>query len=53
MKISFIHALQNKVLHRCGICHEDKLLEYIVIDEKDNFFGICRECRDNAIEPEG
>ncbi len=43
-KILFLWELQSKVRNECDICHENKLLEYLAMDEKSNMCAVCNEC---------
>ncbi len=43
-QISFIRELQSTINNECDFCHEDKLLEYLAMDENNDMFTICREC---------
>ncbi len=50
MEISLLRELQNKVKYECDICHKQKLLEYVMMDNKGNTFSVCRECKDSVLE---
>ncbi|HAM53111.1 MAG TPA: hypothetical protein DCP92_21335 [Nitrospiraceae bacterium] len=46
-KILFLKELQNKVRDECDVCHKNKLLEYLAMDEKNNMFTVCKECSEH------
>jgi NAD-dependent SIR2 family protein deacetylase len=46
-KILFLRELQNKVKNYCDTCHENKTLEYLAMDEKNNMFTVCKACGDD------
>jgi len=46
VKTPFIARLQVAAIHKCGICETVKTLNYVVMDDKCDTFGICEECKD-------
>jgi formate dehydrogenase maturation protein FdhE len=46
-KILFLRELQNKVREDCDVCHKNKSLEYLAMDEKDSMFTVCKECSEH------
>jgi NAD-dependent SIR2 family protein deacetylase len=46
-KVLFLGELQNKVRYDCDVCHKNKLLEYLAMDENNSMFTVCKECSDN------
>lgn len=50
MKISFITKLLNRVHDECALCEEIKLLEYLAIDDQDNLYDICENCKKKVEE---
>ena len=49
MDISFVTELLNSVHYQCAICHEIKLLEYLVVDKDSRMFSVCKPCRDTVL----
>ena len=46
-KILFLRELQNKVRYDCDVCHNNKLLEYLAMDEKNSMLTVCKECSEH------
>ncbi len=46
-QMSFIGELQVTINDECDICHKNKVLEYLAMDEDNDMFTICKECCDN------
>jgi hypothetical protein len=42
--ISFVTKLKTQIRHACAECHENKLLVYLVMNDRGQMFGVCREC---------
>lgn len=43
-QILFIRELQITINGVCDACHENKVLEYLAMDEGNDMFTICKEC---------
>ena len=50
MKISFITKLLNRVYDKCALCGEMKNLDYLIIDDQDDQYNICAQCKINIEE---
>ncbi len=50
MKISFIRELQAKIRSDCDICGKHRLLEYLVMNEKNEMFSICLKCKEDLLK---
>jgi hypothetical protein len=42
--VSFITELKTQVKHTCADCHEYTLLVYLVMNDRGQMFGVCKEC---------
>lgn len=42
--ISFVTELKTQIRHACADCHEYKLLVYLVMNNRGQMFGVCKEC---------
>lgn len=42
--ISFVTELKTQVKHECADCHEYKLLVYLIVDDQNHMFSVCKEC---------
>jgi hypothetical protein len=45
MGMPFIMELMTKVKHECAVCHETKILKYL-IDNEGEMLNVCEECID-------
>ncbi len=45
IKILFITKLLNRVHDKCALCEEIKRLEYLAVDDQDNLYDICEDCK--------
>ncbi len=43
-QISFIRELQTTINDECDVCHKNKMLEYLAMDEDNDMFTICKDC---------
>jgi len=48
MKIPFVTKLVNETLDTCDICHQVKVLKYLVTTPKGNMLSVCERCKDYA-----
>ncbi len=46
-QISFIGELQITINDECDVCHKNKVLEYLAMDEDNDMFTICKDCCEN------
>jgi hypothetical protein len=49
---TFVGNLQVEIRYHCGICHDLKILKYVVMKDEDRFLSICEECRDEIVRGE-
>jgi formate dehydrogenase maturation protein FdhE len=50
MRILFVTKLLNRVHDKCALCEEIKRLEYLAIDDQDNMYDICEDCKKKGKE---
>jgi formate dehydrogenase maturation protein FdhE len=43
-EILFLRELENIIRNDCDVCHKNKLLEYLAMNENNNMFTVCKEC---------
>jgi len=48
MTISFVIKLLNRVHDKCALCEEIKRLEYLALDDEDNWYDICKQCKEKV-----
>jgi hypothetical protein len=49
---TFIGNLQVEIRYHCGICHDMKILKYVIMKDEDRILSVCKECRDDIVRSE-